>query len=259
MIGKFKSQRWQLLKQSIINDIHQKYAGSVMGILWTFIYPLFLFGIYIILYTVIFRVRPTDMTTLTYVVYILSGLIPFLSFSEALNTGAGSIVAKKQLLLNTIYPSEFIPLQTIISSHINILTGIVILVLFNLFFNHTLYWTYLLIPVLVLLQMMFVAGIVWFLSIINLVARDIQQILSLVTMLLMILSPVAYTPSMVPASLKLIIWLNPFSYFVFAYQDIFVYAIVSKHIFIAGGISLFFFFSGYFFFQKVKTIFYDYA
>jgi lipopolysaccharide transport system permease protein len=254
-----RNNKWQLLKQSILAELSHKHAGSIMGVLWIAVYPFFLFSIYVVLYSVIFRVRPSDMTTTTYVAYILSGLIPFLSFSESLTSGTGSILAKKQLLLNTIYPSEFIPLQTVISSHISILPGIILLLVYNGAVLHVAHWTYLLIPILVILQIMFVAGIVWFLSILNLVMRDIQQILGLIIMLLMILSPVAYTPSMVPNTLKIIIWLNPFSYFVFAYQDIFVYGVVSSSLFIAAALSLVFFATGYVFFQKVKTLFYDYV
>lgn len=252
-------QRFDLLKKSVISDINQRYAGSIMGLAWVVLYPIILFFIYSALYIVIFRVRPLDMTTNMYVIYIMSGLLPFLGFSEALNAGTMSLSNKRSLLLNTVYPSEFIPLQTVISGHMTLFVGVFLLIVADLLILNSLNWVMLLIPYVILLQLMFTAGITWVLSILNLVIKDIQQSLSFVTMLLMIISPIAYTPSMVPSSLKFIIYLNPFSYYVWAYQDIFVRGTVSINFFIATAISVTYFSLGLMFYNKTKKVFYEFA
>lgn len=250
---------FHLLKGSVRTEIRQKYAGSVIGLAWVFLYPLILFFIYSALYLVIFRVKPTDMTTNTYVVYIMSGLLPFLGFSEGLSAGTTSLMNKKSLLLNTVYPSEFIALQAVLSSHMTLFVGIFLLIAANSLLLHTLSWTLIFIPYLILLQLMFSAGIAWILSILNLLIKDIQQSLTFITMLLMIMSPIAYTPAMVPAMLKPVIFLNPFSYYVWSYQDLFVHGILSYSIVIATGISFLSFFIGHQFFNKTKKVFYEFA
>ena len=55
-------------------------------------------------------------------------------------------------------------------------------------------WTWLLVPVFLALMLLLLAGVVWVLSLVNLVFKDIQQLLSYVTIVLLVASPIAYTP-----------------------------------------------------------------
>ena len=247
-----------LLHQSLKSELRQRYAGSLLGSAWMVLYPVFMFLIYILIYLYIFKVKPSDMSSAQYVVYVLSGLISFLSFSEALTTGSLSLITRKSLLVNTMYPSEFIPFQSVLCSHVNIVIGIGFLMLVNLVSFGVFYTSYWAVFFLFILQIMFVAGIIWILSIISLVMKDIVQILPLLIMLLMIVSPIAYSPAMVPSTLKFILWLNPFSYFVRAYQDIFVFNVVGINFMVVTVLSFSSFFMGYSFFNKVKEAFYDY-
>lgn len=252
-------QHFYLIKRSTITEIKQRYAGSILGLFWVLLYPIFLFTIYSVLYIFVFRIKPENMTSHAYLVYMMSGLFPFLGFSESLNTGTVSLSTKKSLLLNTIYPSEFIPLQVVLSSNIILFVGIILLILSDLLILKTFYWTILIVPYLVLLQLMFSVGIAWVLSIINLVIRDVQQILSFITMTLMFISPIAFTPEMVPSQLKLIMYLNPFSYFVWCYQDIFTKGVINSNLMIATLISIVTFTAGNLFYTKSKKVFYEFA
>ncbi len=253
------AKHFNLLKGSMLTEVHQRYAGSVIGLAWVVLYPFILFFIYSALYIVIFRIKPTDMTTNMYVVYIMSGLLPFLGFAEALSAGTSSLSDKKSLLLNTLYPSEFIPIQAVLSSHMTLFVGVFLLMLADILLLKHLPLVVLIIPYLIVLQLMFTVGVVWVLSILNLVLKDIQQSLSFVTMILMIISPIAYTPAMVPSALKLIIYLNPFSYYVWSYQDIFVQGVANQHLVIATAISFASFTLGYLFYGKTKKAFYEFA
>lgn len=252
-------KHFHLLKGSVLAEISQRYAGSIVGLSWVILYPVVLFFIYSVLYLLIFRVKPVDMSTNSYVLYIMSGLLPFLGFSEALSAGTLSLSSKKSLLLNTVYPSEFIPLQAVLSSHMTLFVGVFLLLLAEIVLLKSLSWTILFVPYLIVLQLMFTVGLVWVLSILNLVVKDIQQSLSFITMLLMIMSPIAYTPAMIPAYLKPVIYLNPFSYYVLAYQDLYVRGILTHNIVIATVISVVSFTLGYSFYQKTKKVFYDFA
>lgn len=248
-----------LLYGATVSEVKQRYAGSIAGLAWTILYPAILFFIYSTLYIVIFRIKPEDMTTNMYVVYIMSGLLPFLGFAESLTAGTSALSNKKSLLLNTVYPSEFIPLQAVLSGHMTLFVGVFLLLAADLILLHSVSALILFLPYLICLQLMFASGIVWILSILNLLIKDIQQSLSFITMLLMIISPIAYTPSMVPSALKLIIYLNPFSYYVWSYQDLFVNGTLSLNIVIASAISLISFSFGFGFYKKSKKVFYEFA
>src|SRR5207237_54595 len=77
-----------------------------------------------------------------------------------------------------------------------------------------------LLPLVLVLQIMFVCGVSWPLSLANLVLRDIQQILTFLCTALMIVSPIAYAPDAAPGLLKLLVYLNPVSYFVLTCQSL---------------------------------------
>ena len=114
------------------------------------------------------------------------------------------------------------------------------------------YWAFL---------MIFCIGIAWFLSLITLVLRDIQQSIGLVLMLVIIISPFAYTPDMVPGTLKLLLIFNPLSYFVYAFQAALVNSELPAWSTLAMvvGLSTFTFGAGYKFFNKKSHAFFDYA
>jgi lipopolysaccharide transport system permease protein len=79
-------------------------------------------------------------------------------------------------------------------------------------------WSWFFLPVVVALLALFSLGIGWFLSLATVAFKDTQQILAFVLMMLMITSPIAYTPDMVPMALKVAMYVNPLTPFVLAFQ-----------------------------------------
>jgi len=65
-------------------------------------------------------------------------------------------------------------------------------------------------------------GLVWALSLANLIMKDVQQILTYIIIMLLIASPIAYTPEMVPETMRVLLYLNPFAYFVMSFQSLLV-------------------------------------
>lgn len=249
------------LFEGIVHDVRQQYTGSVLGIFWAFLFPLLQLGIYAGLYTVIFKVRPNGLTELSYTLLVFSGLMPLLAFGQALVAATGSLTANKSLLLNTVFPAELIPLRAALSAHVPTLFGLLITVIFGLVLGRTSWLAILLIPFFWVLMLMFSIGLGWILSLFTLVARDIQHSIGLVIMLMTILSPFAYTPEMVPSSLKAIIYLNPMSYFVLSFQNIICYG-SWPGVWPALGsfvLAVTSFLGGLYIFQRAKHVFFDYA
>ena len=193
-----------------------------------------------------------EMTSGTYVLYIFTGLIPFLGFSVALIGGTTSLSVNKELLLNTVFPAELVPFRAVLTGMVPTVAGLLIVSFLAMFLGH-LNIMMLGIPFILMLLIMFVSGLVWILSLMNMVMRDIQFILTFVTMALLIVSPIAYTESMVPESLKLVIYFNPLSYYImyFYIGGCRVGRIPSKAILIGvAGFGFLSFSLGFFVFQK---------
>ena len=117
--------------------------------------------------------------------------------------------------------------------------------------------TWVLLPVVWALQVFAVTGIVWFLSLLNVVLRDIQTFLAVLTMMLMIATPIAFTPESVPSGLRFILVLNPLAWFVIVYQKILVFGLWPTALELSalfGFSALAFGLGGYFFSCMKKAI-----
>jgi len=260
--GPFRTLRryWKILLKTSISEIKFRYAGSILGLFWLVLAPILLMVIYAGVYLVIFRVRPPDLSGQTYVLYVFSGLIPFLGFSEALNLGSSSLSLNKAILLNTVFPAELVPLRAVLCSQAPTAVGLAISVLLAIALG-TAGPAIIALPLIWLALTMFVAGLVWVLALLSLVARDIQQLLTFVSMALLIVSPIAYTPEMVPSAIRPFLFVNPLSSFIDGFHEALVFGRSPSISLWAQiiGVSVFSFGTGFWVFQRAKRVFFDYA
>lgn len=239
----------------------QRYAGSVLGAAWAFLYPLMLLCLYSVIYVVIFKVRPQSLNEYAYVVLVFSGLVPLLAFNEALVSATGSLVSNRTLLLNTVFPAELIPLRAALAAQVPSLFALLITLVLGVCMGLTSWKAIVAVPVLWSLMFCFVAGLGWVLSLLTLVIRDIQQMLGLILMAVTILSPFAYTPDMVPPKFKLLLYFNPMSYFVLAFQQVVVYNTWPQWYLVLPivAMSASVFVGALWLFNRSKFVFFDYV
>jgi lipopolysaccharide transport system permease protein len=249
-----------ILLRTTYGEIRNAYAGSLLGSSWVLIGQILMLAIYAVTYVVILRIRPADMTVYEYILYVFCGLTSFLPFAASLSAGTLSLVSNRAVLLNTIFPAELIPFRSVLVASITMPVGTLILFASDYFLSEFT-WTSLLVPVVMLLQTLFIAGIVWVFSLAALVFRDIQHMIYYITMMLMIISPIAYTPTMIPAGLSMIIYFNPLSYYIISFQSlIMLNRLPSWDIIAVMLIASFTSFSlGFMMVRRAKGAFYDYA
>jgi lipopolysaccharide transport system permease protein len=249
-----------MLWNTTVGELRQRYAGSLMGLFWLGLSPMLLMAFYSFVYLVVFRVRPAAMSEYEYVLYMLAGLIPFLGLSEALAVGTPSLTSNRAILLNTVFPSELVPVRAVLVSQATTAVGLALTVFVALLMGK-LSWTMLLVPVVWLLQVMFVIGIVWVLALASLVFRDIQQSLTFVTMALMVVTPIAYTVDMVPRAVRAVVYVNPLSYFVFGFHHLIVFGRAPSAVMVGimVALALLSYAVGFCIFQRAKKVFFDYA
>ena len=249
-----------LLSRSVSSEIRKRNAGTLFGRLWLVFTPVLLLGIYSIVYLYVFRLQPGGMSASAYVLRIFAGLVPFLAFSEALGAGVGSIIANQHLMKNTVFPIVLVPLRSVLISSPSFLVSLAIVVGAAAFVG-TLSPAVVLLPLFVLLQTMFTVGLLWVLSLVAFVIRDIQNVVGQIVMFLMVLSPIAYTMDMVPERLRPLLWLNPAAWFIVSYQSVIVDGLMPPAP-VIGALalaSLGLFLAGFFFFSRVKTLLSDHA
>jgi lipopolysaccharide transport system permease protein len=249
------------LFNAVKHDVKQRYAGSVLGSFWAFLYPLFMVAFYATIYVVVFRVRVPNLSPEVYTVLVMSGLSAVLMFSESISTGLGAIVNQRSLLLNTVFPAELLPPRSVLASQVPSLVALMLASIAAVFLGSASPIALVVVPIAWVLLIMFLIGLVWIFSLIALVLRDIQQGVTIINMSMMVLSPMAYTPDMVPSALKFIIWLNPISYFVLCLQAPLALGAWPSPAAMIGAACLGIgtFFLGLAFFRRARFAFVDYA
>jgi len=247
-----------LLWQTTRNDIRSRFAGSVLGLLWLFFYPLLLLGAYALVYIYVFKVRFQLFDSNEYVALIFCGLIPFLGFAETLGMGVGSVVANANLIKNTLFPIELVPVKAVLTSQCTQATGMLMLLIGLGLLKKLTFWAPFFL-VIWLLQIFFSIGLIWVLSSINVYARDLQSIVSVLILFLMMISPIAYPAEMVPVELRSFLAANPLYYLIISYQDVLMLGRFPQgNIFWTLLIFSFLtFVLGYWFFVRMKKVFAD--
>lgn len=121
-----------------------------------------------------------------------------------------------------LFPMELIPVTAVCAGGLSQLVGTLLLAVV-LAATGKLSTSCIFLPILLLLQMFFTLGLVWFLSCVNIIYRDTSQLISLGLLLMMFVSPIAYTPDMMPGDLSFLLSLNPLAYIIGGYRDVLLF------------------------------------
>jgi lipopolysaccharide transport system permease protein len=258
--GEYLVSHRKLLLRVTKSELSSRYAGSILGLGWTIVYPVLFLGIYATVYLYIFRFSPKGLTSSQYALYIIAGLVPYMVTAEALSAGVTAVVANKAVLTNVVFPIDLVPAKAVLLGQPTMIVGSAILLLGSVV-TGTVSWMLLLAPVVWILQVLALIGAAWVLSLLNVVLRDLTHGIALVLLLLLIASPIAYTPEMVPQQLRIILAINPFAYFVVAYQELIVLGQLPTAVQLAGLLitSTFFFVLGGWIFAATKRVVLDYV
>lgn len=208
---------WELVKR----EIGERYAGQMLGTFWVIGHPLILMGVYVFIFSFVLKVKiaSTYDLPLDYTAYILSGLIPWIAFHESMAKSCTVISGNAGLVKQVIFPIEVLPVKSVIASLTPLLVGLTVLSVYVIASSGGLPWTYVLIPVLLLLQTLAMIGVAYILASLGVYFRDLKDVVLVLTLISMYLMPIFYLPDWVPDLFKPVIFVNPFSYMIWCYQD----------------------------------------
>jgi lipopolysaccharide transport system permease protein len=249
-----------LIAVMVKRDLLGQYKGSMMGFFWTIINPLGHLLLYTFVFSIILKVRfSVDGSTTNFAMYLMAGLIPWTALAESLNRSTSSVVENPNLVKRVVFPLEILPLATVVSSLISGLVGTVLLVSVSSFFIHTVHATVLFIPVILLSQFLFIAGLSWMLGSLGVYLQDLKHVMSLALSTWMYATPIVYPATSFPKSLHLLLWLNPMAGIVTDYRRVILEGLQPDWTMYASytAIGLTTWFVGYFFFCKTKRSFAD--
>ncbi|MBI2040302.1 ABC transporter permease [Candidatus Microgenomates bacterium] len=249
---KYKDLYWQLT----FREINARYKQSVLGYAWAIIVPLMNLIVLSIVFSYLFRV-PTG--NIPYPIFLFVALVPWTFFSNSLVAATGSIMENGALITKVKLPREIIPLSAIGSKSIDLILTFLILLVLLFIYKVEFHQTFILVPFIFIFQLTFMVGVAFFLSATNVFFRDIGNVLGIFLTIWMYLTPVIYSPQMIPDNLKLLFYLNPMTSIINAYRDTILYgnlpnfAQMSYVIFISGLLLVL----GYLYFKKRSKQFAD--
>src|SRR5918993_777166 len=202
----------QLIWQMTRREIAARYRGSIIGLAWSFINPILMLAVYTFVFSVVFKARwqtGGNETRTDFALILFAGLIVFGLFSEVVNHAPRQIVSNPNYVKKVVFPLEILSWVSLGSVLFQSLVSLSVLLLAQLILNRTFPWTVVLFP-LVLLPLIFASlGAAWFLAALGVYIRDIGQITTVFTTLLMFVSAVFYPVAALPEGYQSWLRLNP--------------------------------------------------
>jgi ABC-type polysaccharide/polyol phosphate export permease len=245
--------RYRALIQILIQrELKARYRGTFLGFLWSFLNPFILMGIYVLVFSVYFRVEMEN-----YPAFLLCGILPWAWFSSSLNEATSSIISNGGLIKKVYLPSEVFPLIFVGSNMIHFLMSIPILLFFLAFFEISLSWIAGFFLIVLVIQFIFTLGLVLITSSLAVKFRDLLQVVPNLLMFWFFITPILYPVSMVPEGFRFFVELNPMALILQSYQDIFFFnkspSVISLAI--SGGLACFLLVIGFSFFEARREVF----
>lgn len=203
-------------------EISDRYAGQAFGLIWAVGHPLFLMGLFVFIFAIVFKARVggTLEMPLDYTTYLLSGLIPWMGFQESLSKSCTAITANASLVKQVVFPLEILPAKGVLASMLSQVISLCILLVYVLLNHGSLFTSYALLPFLFALQIIAMLGVAYILSSLGAYFRDIKDFVQLFCTAGVYLMPVFYLPGWIPKIFIPLLYLNPFSYLIWCYQDV---------------------------------------
>lgn len=243
---------WELVKR----DVLDRYVGQLLGVLWSIGHPLFLMALYVFVFVVIFPTKVGDEYAYprSYLVFILSGLIPWLTSQEAMSRSVSVIIQNSSLVKQIVFPIEVLPFKTVLGALPGILVSLLILLFIQLVLDGAIAWTWLLLPFVLSAFILAMSGISYALSAVGVYFRDLKDLVQLFVTANLFLQPIFYIPDRIPQHLNWFFYINPFSYQVWVFQDILYYGRIEHPIawiiYLVGSVIIFY--VGYSLFELFK-------
>lgn len=239
----------ELIKTNVHKEIRGKYKGSILGVLWSFLNPLLMVAVYAIVFPYLMR-----MTQENYLVFLITGVIPWVFFTTVVTTGCNCVWINGGIIKKVYFPRVILPISVVAAALINFLISCIIILIFVFFsgigFSLNILW----LPVVALIQSILSLGILLVLSAINVYVKDVEYLVQFIMNLVFYATPIIYNVSMFPAKFRWVLYLNPMAHLIDAYRSIFYYKSMPnlESLGIVGLVSIVILVLGYLVFNKLE-------
>jgi ABC-type polysaccharide/polyol phosphate export permease len=243
-----------LIRNLIEKDFKVRYRNMSLGVLWSLLNPLIMMAVLTFIFTKIFA-QPNDSN---FPLSVLCGLVPINFFTLAWVTGTTSVLDNAQLIKRVPVPRYVFPVASVLSNCLHLLIQIALLLGIFLVFGRpvTIHWLWL--PVIWGLEILFVMGLAFAFSAVNVYVRDTRYVVESTNTVLFWLVPVFYSFALIPVRFRGLYQINPVAALVLMMRNILLegHAPLGSTLLRLAVVSMLMFGAGLLVFRKLKDGFY---
>jgi ABC-2 type transport system permease protein len=194
-------------------DLTVKYQSSVLGYLWSLIEPLTVAATYWFVFGVLYGERLVN-GDVPYVLYLASGLFAWIWVSGVLGDATTALTAQSKLITTIRMPREIFAIGRVAGKGFEYLASLPVLAVIALLLHADVGPQLLYLPVAIVIEGTFLAGLALLLASVNVMLRDTERMARLLQRILLYSIPVIYPLSRVlhsgiPYGLKVLYLINP--------------------------------------------------
>jgi lipopolysaccharide transport system permease protein len=210
-----------LIRVMVRRDILGRYRGSFGGAFWTLINPLLLMLTYFFVFGVVLRSRfGQDQSRSGFALYFLAGMLPWLAFSEAAGRSAGVMLEHRNFVKKLVFAVETLPVNLVAAGLVSELFAVVLFCVFLLAVRGGVPPSVVWLPALLIPQVLFTAGVAWFLAALGVFVRDLGQVMGFVLTIWFFVTPICYPETSLPPAATVLLSKNPIYVLVRGYRAI---------------------------------------
>ncbi len=214
-LAPFAADLWQhrdLLWQFTVRNVELRHKGSHLGLIWSFLNPLLMLGLYVLVFGYIFggsfSVLPNE-TWIDYGLGIFFGLTLFHFVAEGMGLAPSLIISNPNFVKKVVFPLEILPAASVLGAVFHMLVSLTLLLLGIMTLGPGLSLSALWLPIILLPVVLLLLGISWVFSALGVFFRDLSQIMQFLTMALMFSSAVFYSAEKIPPAFWTYMRFNP--------------------------------------------------
>ena len=261
VLRSFRDHR-ELILQMAKREVIGRYRGSILGLVWSLFNPVLMLTVYTFVFSVVFKMRwgqGVGDSKAEFAYILFAGLIVYNLFSEVVNRAPTLLTGNANYVKKVVFPLEIFPWPVILGALFHTAVNVVVLLGFYLLINHGLPWTVVLFPLVIAPLLLLLAGFSWFLAATGVFVRDIGYVVTILTTILMFLSPIFYPISAVPEAHRSLLQLNPLAFIIAESRKVLLWGQMPDWVGLAiySGVSLLVAWLGLIWFQKTRRGFAD--
>jgi len=210
-----------LVRELVIRDLKGGHAGHGLGSLWVYVQPLVIVVTFMLIFGVVIggKMGVTQTFPGDYISYILIGLVPWLLTQNALSRGPGIFISNANLVKQVVFPVEVLPVASLIACFLIFAPSIFVMLVYKLIWGGGFSPFVVLLPLALAMHSILALGVMMLLSVVTPFVRDVREFVTIYATISMYFTPATYLPDWVPQMIRPALYLNPFSYVVWVYQD----------------------------------------